>query len=227
MKTIRKLRVFSLSFLLAAALLSQSANAALISLVEVLLPESSYAGDTWQGYRVYNEPWGDDGTLYGRIDFAVYDADNLQSTEEREFVEGLDMPGQYIYAYQIFNKLPPSDETVAYFSVFAINGAPLDVYTDSINSYEDPDGGVEATEEYFTSSNLEAVWKFDEGFIYKGDHSWFLAFSSDSEPVAGNYEIRGPEEGGQFPAPEPSTVALFGLGGAMLMLLPERRRTVW
>lgn len=218
MKMIRKFGLLSL--LLVAILFAQNASATLY------LPPSSYAGGAWQGFRYYYEDLGDDDYLWGRIEFAVYDTD----TYPNEFVGdgGFEAPGegQYIYAYQIFNDDPASDEAVGYFSVFAIDGAPLDVDEDSIGSQEDPGGGVEPTKEGFTSSNLEAFWEFDNGVIYKGDHSWLLVFSSNAAPVAGDYKIRAAGKGqlGVSPVPEPGTLTLLGLGATAAFI--RRRKSV-
>ena len=71
------------------------------------------------------------------------------------------------------------------------------------------------------------VWEFGgkEGFsfIYKGDHPWFLVFSSDSPPVVGGYEIRALEEGERLTPEilEPGMMALLGIGGALMF---TRRR---
>jgi len=215
MKMIRKFGLLSL--LLVAILFAHNASATLY------LPDSSYAGGAWQGFRYYDEDLGDGDYLRGRIDFAVYDTD----TYPDEFVGngGFEAPGEgrYIYAYQILNDYPASDEAVGYFSVFAIDGAPLDVDEDSIGSQQDPGGGVEPTNEYFTSSNLKAVWEFDNGVIYKGDHSWFLVFSSNAAPVAGDYEIRAAGEGTPG-VPEPGTLTLLGLGATAAFI--RRRKSV-
>lgn len=201
-------KIVYLCLLLFATALVQNASA-------TVLPSSSYADGHWQGSRFYDIDVISGGSLLGRIDFAVYD-----TWGGNEFVEvgGFTAPGdgRYIYAYQIFNDHPLSEEAVAYFSVFALSGDPMDAYEGTIGSEEDaPDSGIEAGSAYFTESNLQAVWLFNDQVLTTDEHSWFLIFSSDSEPVAGNYEISA----GEFPAvPEPCTLALFGLGGAMMFI---------
>jgi len=212
---IRKIGFFSL--LVAATLFAQNATA-------TILPISSYADGHWQGSRFYNIEVISGSYLRGRIDFAVYDTQGGS-----EFVEaGFTAPGngQYIYAYQIFNDYPGSDEAVAYFSVFARDGDPMDVYEDSIGAEEDvPDSGIEPTSAYFTESNLQAVWIFANQILMRDEHSWFLVFSSDSSPVPGDYEIDA--EYGEVPAPaavpEPITVILFGIGGALTICARRRK----
>jgi hypothetical protein len=64
------------------------------------LPESSYEGGAWQGSKIYDE----DG-FNVLVDFAVYDTDNLQLVDETELAGQLNLAGQYIYAYLIFNHM--------------------------------------------------------------------------------------------------------------------------
>jgi hypothetical protein len=213
MRVIRKFGFFSL--LIVATLLVQNASA-------TILPISSYADGHWQGSRFYNIEVVSGSFLRGRIDFAVYD-----TLGGNEFVEaGFTAPGdgQYIYAYQIFNDYPASDEAVAHFAVFEVDKNPMDVYEDSIGSQQDdPDSGIEPTSAYFTESNLEAVWLFADQILMRDEHSWLLVFSSDSAPVPGNYEISA--ESGEFPAvPEPVTLTLLGFGGALAFI--RRRKSV-
>ena len=204
-----------LSLLVVATLLVQSASA-------TLLPISSYEDGYWQGSRYYDVPV-DDSYLRGRIDFAVYDtvayAGEFISVDiENQF------EGRYIYAYQILNDYPASEEAVQYFAVFNLEEVPMDVYEDSIDSVEDtPDSGVAATWKDFEGSTVKAVWEFGAGILIAGEHSWFLVFSSDRSPVPGDYEISNVR--GEFPAvPEPGMIALLGIGGAMLFA--GRRRSV-
>jgi len=66
----------------------------------------------------------------------------------------------------------------------------------------------------------EGVWEFDWGILIAGKHSYFLVYSSDFEPVAGDYEVKSAEQG-EVPTPgvpEPAMVALLGIGSAMLFL---------
>lgn len=192
-----------------------------------MLPESSYidtAGDEWQGSTFYNQTWGAK-LLRGRIDFAVYDTDNLFLTGERMFASQLDLPGRYVYAYQIFNDLGASDEAVIYLAVFKPNGmAPLDLDEDSIGSQDDGYGGIQPSGEYFSDDKLRVIWEFKEGAIFKDEHSWFLVLSSNSAPIVGNYEIKGPAD---FPIPEeipePAMIALISLGGALVMCRGRRK----
>lgn len=171
----------------------------------LLLPDSShYQGSTYYDITLV------DGFLRGRIDFAVYD-----TLGGNEFLNaGYSAPGdgQFIYVYQIFNDYPLSDEAVAYFSILGIQGAPVD----GIGAEEDPSTGVEPSDEFFTAS--EAVWQFDGGLIYAGEHSWFLVLTSDTDWVAGQYQITTAEDDPfPVPIPEPGMLTLLAIGTAMII----------
>ena len=86
---------------------------------------------------------------------------------------------------------------------------------------------LEATEEGvapsysgFDNDESKVVWKFEDGYLEAGDHSWLLVFSSDQSWVEGNYEIEGVEN--PFPVapasnPEPATLLLLTAGGGLLL----------
>lgn len=213
-------RVLFLSSLIGAILFAQDARATVVR----MLPESShYQGFVWYNEEVEPGPETGPGyTVRGRIDFAVYDTEAYQD----EFIgaDGYTRPGdgRYIYAYQILNGIPYySEDSVAYFAALGIDMAYVDVY--AIGSQEDPAEGIEPTDQYFSDEDNddvgEAVWDFglfDEDLILAGEHSWFLAFSSNKDWSPGDYVIRGPEPS-DFPVPEPAMLTLFSIGGAMLL----------
>ena len=180
----------------------------LVQNVSATLTSSHYYGSTF-----YNTADG----LYGRIDFAVYD-----SRAEYEYRYGLPAPGtgNYIYAYQIFHD-PGVNPAVAYFAILGIAGAPVD----GIDSQDDSTTGIASSDKYFTDSR--GVWEFQselgEGILLASEHSWFLVLSSDTDWVKGDFEIKPAEPWVPIPEiPEPCTLTLFGLGGAMTLIRRKR-----
>ena len=183
------------------------------------MPDSSY----YEGFVYYDKYLGaEEGRLRGRIDFAVYDT----VTYPNQFIGAGGYEevgtGRYIYAYQIFNAPEGISNPVAYFAVLGI----AEDIVDGIGAQEDPDNGVEPSGAYFDGDESRVVWEFTPIYISIGgdaEHSWFLVFSSDQPWVPGDYELKTPEEESPLPvpSPEPSTVALLGLGSALIF---SRRR---
>jgi len=226
MKLMSKKTCYAL--LISLILFLQTANATLAP----MLPESSYEDGRWQGLRFFNEEADNGGYLTGRVDFAVYDTENLQFQDEADWVSSLDLnqEKQFLYVYQIFNDYQQSDREVAYFEVFAESGAQLGVDSQDIDAKEDENTGVQPADGYLDSSGEKVVWTWDDpplgnGLLYKDDHSWYLIILSDSAPVIGDFNVRALEDSGEFPAagvPEPATIALFGI--AQVLVIATRRR---
>lgn len=215
MRVIRKIGFFSL--LIVATFLVQNTSATIKDLI--YLPDSSYAAreGKWQSNLQYEK---DDFNLL--IEFAVYDAWN--DPDDFTWAGELDIPetDQYIYAYQIFTH-SDGTEDVGYFGLLNLDGTAVDeALMHSTCSQDDLFGGVAPTP---TASETQGIWKFDGGVLVTGEHSWFLIFSSEFAPVAGSYEIKAPEGEPPIPSPEPSTLALLGLGSAMLFR--RRRKSAW
>jgi len=213
MRVIRKIGFFSL--LVVAGLFIQNASAAL-----AYLPDSSYAADTWQGFRIYK-----DNGFDVLVNFTVYDTEIYPN----EFIgtDGFVNPGQgrYIYAYQIFSH-PTADEDITYFGIFGAETTIDEATIDGLSSQDDEEGGVPTSDEYFDDDLARVVWEFDWGVLIPSEHSWFLVFSSDYAPVVGDYEIKGVQEEGDIPIPEipePGTLTLLGIGGAAMFI--RRRRS--
>jgi len=217
MRVMRRLKLLSL--LAVAILFVQNASATL----EPILPESSYH----EGFVFYGDEPDYEGHLKGRIDFAVYDTDNLLLPDETALADELGLPGRYIYAYEIFNDYEgTSEESVAYFAVFNPDETAMELDEESIGSHDDEMGGIEPANAYLTGSKSRVVWEFNggSGYVIAGEHSWFLVFSSDQDWIAGDYEVKGPQDV-PVPSPEPATIVLLGVGGA-LMMCTKRRKSV-
>jgi len=200
-----------------------------------MLPESSYEDGHWQGFRFFDEEVGEGEYLRGRVDYAVYDTQNLQNTDETNWIGSLELSGegQFLYAYQVFDDYEGwSDREVSSFSVFSMSGGPLDVDEDSIDSVEDDESGVEAADGFLTNSDTQVLWNWEPepggyGYVNAGEHSWFLLFLSDLSPVVGDFEVQISEQQGDIPTPgvpEPATVALLGLGYTLIVLKRKKFR---
>jgi len=223
MRVTREIGFFSL--LVLVTLFVQNAGAA-------LLPFSTFGDrEGWQGRRDYGPINLFGRVLSGHVDFTVYDTTNLELPGETALGAEWEKPGKYIYAYQIWNGGGVLNEEVLYFAVFnKTSGVPLDVDFKNISSIEDtsPSGsGVEPTGVDLTVDHLEVIWKFQgeapgEAILLAGDHSWFLMFSSDSSPVVGDFRIESSELPSTH-APEPATIALLGIGGALMFT--KRRKS--
>jgi hypothetical protein len=203
-------KITVISLFIAVSLLTNNVFAGLI------LSESSFDNGRWNGQRIYEE----EGYKV-LVEFAVYDTQGAN-----EFVDaGFTAPGEgrYIYAYQIFNHPTESQEDVGYFGIFASGQNLIDGSVISgLDSVNDNEGGIQPTSNHFDIDTSRIVWEFGWDELVPGLHSYFLVFSSDSAPVAGDYEVRKLQNEGEPPVPdpqipEPGTVALLGMGALTLV----------
>ena len=217
MKKMKKISFFCL--LLAATLFVQSAGATTMT----ILPESSH----YQG-RSYFRTLTADGILSGRVEYAVYDS---QGGNEFELTGG---SGRYTYAYQIFNDGDDTVSALEYFTVLGIGeGAIYDLITDISSVDDSRGGGIDSTAMYFGVHDVDtgpdnAVWEFEGDILETNAHSFFLVISSNYNYGTGTYSvIKSTSPDAPLPngshAPEPSTIALLGIGG-MMTLLRRRKR---
>jgi len=221
-------KIRTLFLVITLILLVQTANATLAP----MLPESSYDDGNWQGFRSFYEEPEQGGYLFGRVDFAVYDTDQL-SQQEEDWVNslGLNQEERFIYAYQVFNDYDQSDREIAHFEVFAQSGAQLGVESQNIDTKEDEQSGIEPSDGYLDSAGEKLVWAWDDapagnGLLYKDNHSWYLVFLSDSAPVLGDFNVKALEDNGDFPVagvPEPATIVLFGVAQAFLVITGRKK----
>jgi len=208
-------RIIVLSLVAVATLFIQNADATLTKLVH--LPDSLFAEEenNWQGYRLYNE----DG-FYVLVEFTVYDTQRPGREQDEidlsnALAAELDMTGQYIYAYQIFNHAT-AEKDVGYFKILNLDESPIVQALDDIGSYDDESDGVEPV-----MTLPEGIWAFAGGALIASTHSWFLVFSSNFAPVAGTFTIESPSD---FPViPEPATIVLLGIGGSVIFAMRRRK----
>ena len=213
MKVVRKIGLLSL--LLVATVLVSNASAA-------IMPISSYATavGNWQGSSYYD--YGtltNGGYLSGRVDYAVYDTTNVFGAEAT-FVTDFGDTDKFLYVYQIFNDDEAlNNVAVNYFAVFNLDETTLGLDEGKITSVDDADSGIEPTGDGYLGNETggevdsRVIWSFSGGQIYKGEHSWYLAFSTNSAPVVGDYEIKASD----IPVPEPGMITLFSVGAAMVL----------
>lgn len=209
-----------LSLLLVAALVVQNATAA-------ILPYSSH----YQGVSYFD----DSGSgVAGHVDFAVYDT--LGPNGNEWVGAGFAPPGggQYIYAYQIFNDVGSAD-AIELFTILGLDDPPTPHHLNGIptmdmqDPWEDYPLITEGVAPTSTDFNLDdpptrGTWYFAGGILIADEYSWFLVFSSAKDWVEGKYIMT---TAGGFPItsnPEPCTLALLGLGSAILFA--KRRNSV-
>ncbi|MHC4097605.1 MAG: PEP-CTERM sorting domain-containing protein, partial [Planctomycetota bacterium] len=164
-----------------------------------------------------------DGILSGRVEYAVYDS---QGGNELSLTGG---SGRYTYAYQIFNDGDDTVSALEYFAVLGIGENAIYDLTTDISSVDDNSGGINSTAMYFGVHDANtgpdnAVWEFDGDILETNAHSFFLVISSDYNYATGTYNvIKTSSPGAPIPNPEPSTIALLGIGGIMTLLRRRRR----
>jgi hypothetical protein len=208
-----------LTLLLVATLFVQNATAGLI------LPYSSH----YQGRSYFPESITG---VKGFVDFAVYDTQGLYGDEWGG--NGFEAPGtgRFIYAYQVFSDAN-STAAIDFFTIMGIDDPPTPhhlIGIDTINSQNPWElsqlitEGVAPTSTETNLSETRGTWKFAGSIFAPGEYSWFLIFSSDNDWVQGKYTM---ETSSIFPVasnPEPCTLALLGLGSAILFA--KRRNSV-
>lgn len=233
-------RIIWLSLLITMAMLASQTWAGLIP-GESLLPASSlYDGHTYYSEKVETTT----GTLYmqGRIDFAVYDT--LGGNEWVKAGKNEPTPwsnpgsGRYVYAYQIFNDYQNvSEVAIEAFSIFGLNGAQISIDQTSVQTEVDPAGGQDAYDTTFSDTTVSWNFTYNSSLgdytIGTTEHSYFLIFSSDQNWVKGDYSLTAYEAATPMPGsginangsnvPEPTTVALLGIGGLVTCLKRKKK----
>jgi hypothetical protein len=209
-----------LSVLVIATVLAPDTAVALM-----YLPNSTYAElqNNWQGQREYTEDT-ENGFLKILVEFTVYDTANLLKPGEQQLADALNLSGRYIYAYQIWNHPSESTEDVINFELLYaethlnIPASSFEPFNDTSCSDDGSDGVASTPEE----STNQGAWSFAYGDLAPGVHSWFLVFSSDYAPTRGDFQVTLQE--GDFPVPEPSTIALLGVASVFCLAKKRKKR---
>lgn len=181
-----------------------------VLLIQVVL------ADTYSGSVNYDVDWSDD-QMTGSIDFWVYD-DRDQFETDWSFA-GLSAPGDgaYVYAYSVVQS-NISGSPLSYFAILGLD----EQNTSGFGALDAGGGGIQPSGYGFTEDDGYWDWSSpDYGFIQLDELSWLLVFSSGEDWVPGDYEIRGTEDDFPVPGdgevPEPTVIALLGVGGAYLL----------
>lgn len=198
-----------LILLLVAVLFVQDADAN-------ILPPSTYGqAGGWEGSSLY-----DKGGYSAFIEFTVYE------TADEEFDWTADVGSddfdqyKYIYAYQIHNF--EDDPEIGYFALLDLSGELIaEDLMHNTTAQERTTGGEEDVAPTPLESQRQGAWTFEGGALIADKWSWFLILCSDSAPTRGDFKLE-PPTGGTIPSPEPSTIALLGLGSTILFT--KRRR---
>ena len=165
------------------------------------------------------------------IAYGVFDAYNLQpQSQEEAFIsdvqDDLGIEGQYVYAYQLYNR--PNEggneySDISYFGLLNLDETPVDesLINGDTTAMDDHDGGVAP----YSPPPHQGTWGFTEGLLANGEKSWILVFSSDYAPGRGTFTMTSSEPSFPIPSvPEPATIALLGMG--CIAFLKKRRMSI-
>lgn len=214
MKVAGKIKLLSL--LLVVTLFVQNADATF------LLPYSSH----YQGRSYFS-----DGGVAGHVDFAVYDTLGPHGNEWTGAGFAAPGAGRYIYAYQIFNDIASAD-AIEFFTIMGKDDPPTPHHITDLSTMSSQDPwedypfiieGVAPTDMGFNIDETRATWEFAGGILVAGEYSWFLIFSSSYDWVEGRYEMT---TAGGLPIsgnPEPSSIALLGIGGVLTFVRTRKK----
>jgi hypothetical protein len=163
-KMSRRREIWVFSLLAVAALLVQNASAT------YYLPDNSYVGGPWRGGSIRKESGFD-----ALLDFAVYDTDSLKFVYETALADQLNVDGQYIYTYRIFNRADEIYEVIAYFGTLDIGGEQIsEALLRGDNCCHGNCSWAVTPTSKDSGTQRVRTWTSDGGRTFRGGHSRFL-----------------------------------------------------
>lgn len=201
-----------------------------LGIAVALLISPSYAGPLASHPDAVDSATGSQLTSSGglnvTVEYAVLEVDDFN--DDFSGLGYTPTPGQLVYAYQVINNDPPSTVDVTTQIILPADPAG------NIGSFNIGDVAPGAS----TFIGTQATWFFFSA-ITPGQTSYGLAFSSPNAPVldfsgsltvgvggasvVAAVHVPGDDLYVPAPIPEPSTVAMLGLGGLALVGLRRRR----
>jgi hypothetical protein len=187
------------------------------------LPYSTYGDNNkWQGYKNYNKGGVDMTLIFNVYDTVAYPA-------EFSWMGGAAKPSddRYVYAYQIINYSDSQD--ISLFNLLDKSKDPIaQQFIHSTCSQWDGSALSVAPDPQVSTEQGIWQWSPKGGFLTPGKNSWYLIFSSNSEPVKGSFMVEAVSDQGSppvtTPIPEPCTLVLFGAASALFAAKRGRKR---
>ncbi len=200
-------------------------SVAALNASSLYLPQSY----TWQGYSFYNE-----NDISVRLEYAVYDTANSEDMSSISASSYTNLAsqgeGQFIYTYQIFTN-PDTNSGYLAVDTFRLLGFDTSSILDNTTIDDGMDDvnteGIALDASSTVDDGTSFGWNFQTVDLGEGNRSYFLTFTSDFSPIAGEYEITANDNGVSVPGtgdetgtgdqsgndvPEPATMMLLAAG---------------
>ncbi len=189
------------------------------ALAGLLADDANGMGGVWQDTVNY-----DGLSVDANVDFCVFEPG--QFTQEFADPNPAVDPNHYVYAYQILDltegSMGAGNSYILQFSV----GLHGNEDVGAVGAYVDGNAVLPKTSE-LASDELTVKWLFDPQ-IQLGQHSAILYFASPFDPNWDTGTLTGwfpvATHSVPSPVPEPTMIALFGLGSAVLLRVRHFRK---
>jgi hypothetical protein len=185
-----------------------------------LLSSDPLAMAAWRGTQTFYAA-DDVYTLNVTVDYAVYAPGQYPGTDPS-------VGADYVYAYEIFNTLNPASVEVIMLTVGLAPGSGAR-YAGATSGPPGQLGGTSpgGTVPPWRIGATSARWYFSFNTVDYGEDSFTLRFTS---PYGPRWMTGSVDDGGlsadvplPSPMPEPATMALLGIGSAMMVAVRRRR----